>query len=195
MIDEPDDAEAPLLLAMERSTGTPCVDCAASICGHEVLFSVALGFQDAPRCLGCLSRGLVRSSTELREQLWQHAQRRECYRSAWKTASERERMADPLHPACLWNEAAGPVAEARVEDATTLVSSRIASAWNAGDMGCGELVMALRGKLLAVSPGECLKVTALDPGAPEDLPSWCRLTGNRLAWFQHPEYHIERKRG
>ena len=29
-------------------------------------------------------------------------------------------------------------------------------------------------------PGRLLKVTALDPAAPIDLPAWCRLTGNEL---------------
>lgn len=51
--------------------------------------------------------------------------------------------------------------------------------WNAGDLGCGELVLDLRMRLRAM-PGRTLKVVALDPGAPEDLPAWCRLTQNEL---------------
>ena len=51
--------------------------------------------------------------------------------------------------------------------------------WDAGDLGCGELVLELRGRLLA-SPGRVLRVVALDPGAPEDIPSWCRMTGHEL---------------
>lgn len=51
--------------------------------------------------------------------------------------------------------------------------------WDAGDMGCGELVLELRGKLRAM-PGRVLKVTARDPGAPADLPAWCNMTGDRL---------------
>ena len=31
-------------------------------------------------------------------------------------------------------------------------------------------------------PGRVLKVTALDPAAPIDLPAWCRLTSNELVW-------------
>lgn len=51
--------------------------------------------------------------------------------------------------------------------------------WDAGDLGCGPLVLALRKRLRAM-PGRVLKVTALDPAAPLDLPAWCRLTGNEL---------------
>jgi tRNA 2-thiouridine synthesizing protein A len=51
--------------------------------------------------------------------------------------------------------------------------------WNAGDLGCGTLVLDLRKRLRAM-PGRVLKVIALDLGAPEDLPAWCRLTQNEL---------------
>jgi tRNA 2-thiouridine synthesizing protein A len=56
---------------------------------------------------------------------------------------------------------------------------RNAPIWDAGDMGCGELVMLLRARLKSM-PGGLLKVIALDPGAPEDLPAWCRMTRNAL---------------
>jgi tRNA 2-thiouridine synthesizing protein A len=51
--------------------------------------------------------------------------------------------------------------------------------WEAGDLGCGPLVLELR-KRLRKMPGRVLKVIALDPAAPIDLPAWCRLTGNEL---------------
>ncbi len=51
--------------------------------------------------------------------------------------------------------------------------------WDAGDLGCGPLVLELRKRLRAM-PGRVLKVTALDPAAPLDLPAWCRLTRNEL---------------
>lgn len=54
-----------------------------------------------------------------------------------------------------------------------------ADEWNAGDLACGELLIALRARLQAM-PGEVLKLVARDPGAPEDLAAWCRLTGNTL---------------
>ena len=65
--------------------------------------------------------------------------------------------------------------------------------WDAGDMGCGDLVLALRGRLNTLPPGAVLKVSARDPAAPLDLPAWCRLTGHRLVRAAHPEYHIQRK--
>jgi tRNA 2-thiouridine synthesizing protein A len=51
--------------------------------------------------------------------------------------------------------------------------------WDAGDMGCGDLVLALRGRLRAM-PTRVLKVVATDPGAPEDIPAFCRMTGDLL---------------
>ncbi len=51
--------------------------------------------------------------------------------------------------------------------------------WDAGDMGCGELVLHLRGKLLAME-GKVLKLVARDLGAPADIPAYCRMTGHQL---------------
>jgi tRNA 2-thiouridine synthesizing protein A len=52
--------------------------------------------------------------------------------------------------------------------------------WDAGDLGCGELVIELRFKLKAMKPGEVIRVRATDSGAPADLPAWCRMTGDIL---------------
>lgn len=54
-----------------------------------------------------------------------------------------------------------------------------AQEWDAGHMGCGELLVALS-KRLRQMPSQTLKLVALDPGAALDLPAWCRLTGNDL---------------
>ena len=51
--------------------------------------------------------------------------------------------------------------------------------WDAGDLGCGELVIHLRTRLRAM-PGKVLKLTARDPGAPADIPAYCRMTGHQL---------------
>ncbi len=51
--------------------------------------------------------------------------------------------------------------------------------WDAGDLGCGELVIELRRRLRRM-PGQVLKVIAYDPAAPVDLPAWCRMTSNEL---------------
>jgi tRNA 2-thiouridine synthesizing protein A len=66
-------------------------------------------------------------------------------------------------------------------------------AWDAGAMGCGELVLELRFRLQALPPGAVLELTATDPGAPEDLPAWCRMTGHALLRERHPHYWIRRK--
>ncbi len=57
--------------------------------------------------------------------------------------------------------------------------------WNADDLGCGELVLQLQGKLKEM-PGRVLRLIARDPGAPADIPAYCRMTGNALV-HQHPE--------
>lgn len=51
--------------------------------------------------------------------------------------------------------------------------------WDAGALGCGELVIELRARLKRM-PGRVLRVVALDAGAPDDIPAWCRMTRNPL---------------
>lgn len=67
--------------------------------------------------------------------------------------------------------------------------------WDAGDLGCGELVMELMLRMRKLESGQILRLTALDPGAPADIPAWCRMTGHLL---QHQDlaaqvYFIQRK--
>lgn len=65
--------------------------------------------------------------------------------------------------------------------------------WNAGDMGCGELILKLRQKVRALESGEEFKLIAEDPGAIEDLPAWSRMTGHSLVVTDHPTYIFKRK--
>jgi tRNA 2-thiouridine synthesizing protein A len=65
--------------------------------------------------------------------------------------------------------------------------------WDAGDLGCGDLVLQLMIRLKAMAPGQVLRLVALDPGAPADIPAWCRMTGNTLIMERPPEYLIRRK--
>ena len=51
--------------------------------------------------------------------------------------------------------------------------------WNAGQLGCGDLVLELRIRMRA-APGKLFKVIALDAGAPADIPAWCKMTHNPL---------------
>jgi tRNA 2-thiouridine synthesizing protein A len=51
--------------------------------------------------------------------------------------------------------------------------------WDAGELGCGELVLELRMRMRQ-APGKVFRVTALDAGAPADIPAWCGMTHNTL---------------
>lgn len=73
----------------------------------------------------------------------------------------------------------------RAEDASAF--------YDAGDMGCGELLIELRVRLRQLAPGEILRVRATDAGAPEDLPAWCRVTGHPLVRHLPPDYWIQRR--
>ena len=65
--------------------------------------------------------------------------------------------------------------------------------WDAGDLGCNRLIFQLHLKMKDVAPGEIIEVVARDPGAPIDLPAWCRTTGHALEEAEHPVYRIRRK--
>jgi tRNA 2-thiouridine synthesizing protein A len=186
--DSPDDSLP--LREMHRLAGGPCRDCARPFTAREAVGSIALGFKDAPRCLLCLATRLGREASDLRADLLNYARRRECYARAW-AAAERLDGPAPDWPA-LAEPGQSPAAGSSLPDPVD-VRPEPADAWDAGDMGCGELVLALRGRLNALPPGAVLKVTATDPAAPEDLPAWCRLTGNPMVEMRPPEYLIRRK--
>ena len=69
----------------------------------------------------------------------------------------------------------------------------VADQWDAGHMGCGEVIILLRIRMQKLEAGQVLKLTSQDMGAPVDLPAWCRLTGRRLLRAEHPNYWIEQK--
>ncbi len=69
----------------------------------------------------------------------------------------------------------------------------VAGEWDAGEMGCGEVIILLRARMRQLAPGAVFKLTARDLGAPEDIPAWCRLTGRRLLRAEHPHYWIEQR--
>jgi tRNA 2-thiouridine synthesizing protein A len=67
--------------------------------------------------------------------------------------------------------------------------------WDAGDLGCGELVIHLRFRVKAMEPGEVLCVHATDPGAGQDLPAWCRMTGETLVHHDAGQHLFFIRRG
>jgi tRNA 2-thiouridine synthesizing protein A len=62
-------------------------------------------------------------------------------------------------------------------------------------MGCGRLVLELHKRIQTMKPGEVLEIIARDPGAPVDLPAWCRMTGHTLVVAEHPTYRIRCETG
>lgn len=51
--------------------------------------------------------------------------------------------------------------------------------WDAGELGCGELVLGVR-KRLRAHPEQVLRLIALDAGAAVDLQAFCNMTGDEL---------------
>lgn len=66
-----------------------------------------------------------------------------------------------------------------------------AASFDAGDLGCGEIVVELKFRLAELPPGAHLLVHGTDAGLPEDLPAWCRMTRHRLVHHAHPWYLIQ----
>lgn len=188
-----------VLLYLERVQGARCGGCGADVCGHEAVMCLAMGFKHRPMCLPCLAAGLARERRELRDHLFTYIDHHECLRAGWDWASSHEGFDPESPPACLWTvgEGVASVADDNDDHPQPGPPQRPTAdaEWDAGDMGCGDLVLELRMHLQSMQPGEVLKLTARDPGAPEDLPAWCRLTGHTLLSSQHPEYWIKRKEG
>ena len=180
-----------LLAAVREFGGTPCRACAATLCGHQVVLSVLLGFRSAPRCVECLARETGEHSAALRERVLAWLRARDCYRAAWEFASAQEGALDALRPECLYARAAPSVVSAA--ESGRAQPPFCDEDYDAGDLGCGELVMELRLRLLPREPLSVLRVRATDPAAPVDLPAWCGLTGHRLLSARPPLYWIERK--
>jgi tRNA 2-thiouridine synthesizing protein A len=183
---------------VERVQDAHCNTCGAGVCGHEAVICLAMGFKNSPLCLSCLAAGLAQERDGLRDHLFAYVDHHECLRVGWDWASRHEGF-DPVSlPACLWagsEEGTGMTDIKENPPGRTSRPSPADAEWDAGDMGCGDLVLALRMRLQSMKPREVLKVTARDPGAPEDLPAWCRLTGHTLLSSHHPDYWIQRKEG
>jgi len=179
-----------LIAALRRLRDARCPSCGDALCGHTTLVSIAAGFKDAPRCELCLADTVQRDAVEFRRHVVTYIHHRDCYRGAWEWATAEE-------PAC--PAAVGPVADATA-DSDAAPASRVTAAptayaeWDAGDMACGDLILELRQRVRMLAPGQVLRVTAHDPGAPQDLPAWCGMTGHPLLVARHPEYFIERRR-
>ncbi|MBD3162439.1 MAG: hypothetical protein GF346_08815 [Candidatus Eisenbacteria bacterium] len=67
------------------------------------------------------------------------------------------------------------------------------SRFDGGEDGCGEVLLDLRIHVRSLRPRDRLAVHASDPGAPVEIPAWCRVTGHRLLEARHPFYLVEIK--
>jgi tRNA 2-thiouridine synthesizing protein A len=188
-----------LIRDMEALRSAFCRACGKPFCHHEALMSIAMGFKSAPYCLRCLAQSLEREPRSLTDSLLAYIQQRECHRTAWKWAGKTEGTESADLPACIARRLENAANSHRSEEPLAAAAPAEESAiqhdlaWDAGDMGCGDLVLELRLRLQSMSPGTTIQLHARDPGAPEDLPAWCRLTGHRLLRVQHPNYWIQKK--
>jgi len=64
--------------------------------------------------------------------------------------------------------------------------------FDGGETGCGELLLDLLLFMKSQPKGANVKVRALDPGAPLEIPAWCRLTKHTLLSSDHPFYLIQK---
>lgn len=190
-----------LLCDLRHLRENRCSGCGEAICGHEALMSVTMGFKDAPRCWPCLADALGYEKEPLRDHIFAYIAHRPCHYEGWQWASREEGFDPGKRPHCLWpaNLMTEEEADRKSSDsAHNEISipnpdSDYDSEWDAGNIGCGDLVLELRLKINNLKPGQILRLKATDSGAPEDLPAWCRMTGHRLIAFQHPVYFIRRK--
>jgi tRNA 2-thiouridine synthesizing protein A len=194
---------APVVIAaVERGVGAACRGCGKAVCAHEVMMSFVLGFKDAPRCLPCLAGGLARGPSEFGAEVRARIDHQECWRAGWRRADELDLIGGAGRPACVLHadsirapaSVATMQAVAAARDSAGSPPSRSDATWDAGDLGCGDLVLELRLKLKAMKSGQVLRLTARDPGAPADLPAWCGLTGHTLLHAAHPTYLIQRRK-
>ncbi len=178
--------------------GRNCKECGSTLCGHEALMSFVAGFKNAPRCCSCLAAAHGRTREEMRDHFFGYVASHRCHHSGWVWANRQEDFEPAALPGCLWPNKGEIMESRRVNQSASDASKRQSHTspdleWDAGDMGCGDLVLHLRLRLQSMRPGQLLKLTARDPGAPEDLPAWCRMTGHTLLDSKHPVYWIKRK--
>jgi tRNA 2-thiouridine synthesizing protein A len=190
-----------LLRYLKRLRKNHCAGCGAAICGHEALMSLTMGFKDAPRCWPCLADALGYETDALRDHIFAYITHRSCHYEGWQWASREEGFEPGKLPQCLWPTASANGTEQEWKQSSLAsdeipisdTNSNYDAEWDAGNMGCGDLVLELRNRMHVLKPGQVLKLKATDSGAPKDLPAWCRMTGHALIGFQHPIYLIKRK--
>jgi tRNA 2-thiouridine synthesizing protein A len=190
-----------LLCDLKQLRENHCAGCSAPICGHEALMSLTMGFKDAPRCWPCLAGAMGYGREALRDHIFAYITHRSCHYEGWQWASREEGFEPGKLPGCLWpaNSTSNSKPEWALSDSglnekpVSGIDSNYDAEWDAGNMGCGDLVLELRNRIGILQPGQILKLRATDSGAPVDLQAWCRMTGHTLISLNHPLYFIKRK--
>lgn len=189
---------AAVVASVEEGWGAPCRRCSVELIGHDVVMSLLLGFRDGPCCAACLAAAHGAQPAPFLARAAEQVRRLACYRAGWVYADRRldalDRWPEERIPSALRvEEGAARAAPAELEAQGSGAQLAHTAELDAGDKGCGELVLELRVRMNRLAPGDVLRLVARDPGAPEDLPAWCRLTGHPLRAAEHPVYWIERK--
>ena len=65
--------------------------------------------------------------------------------------------------------------------------------FDGGEETCGRVIVNLYLYTRDQEPGRRVLVISRDPGAPVELPAWCRMTKNELSEMHHPYYLITLK--
>lgn len=194
MIEDDEDVPVPKLMGeLGRIAGARCARCEHTLCGHEALVAIMLGHAARPLCVSCSASGLGTDRSELAARVFAHVLRRECFSKGYAVASEREGFPASMAPVCIFSAADTAHASVPVPSPAPAARPVATDRWDAGDKGCGELVLDLFMRLRAAPPGTVLALRATDLAAPLDIPAWCSLTGNRLLFAAPPEYFIAKK--
>ncbi|MBL9079189.1 MAG: sulfurtransferase TusA family protein [Planctomycetes bacterium] len=190
---DPSARTAALRAAVQALTGDACRVCGHRLCGHEAVLAVLLGSRGAPRCAACAAREHAEPAPALCARSLQWIRRRECFHDAWRAASAAEGFGASDEPDCLFAGTRAALPSAAAAAATATSAPPADDRHDAGDLGCGDLVLELKFRLGAMAPGAVLEVRATDPAAPIDLPAWCGLVGHTLLHACHPHYWIRRR--
>jgi len=58
---------------------------------------------------------------------------------------------------------------------------------DAGVTGCGDLLLLIAQHMKLLAAGKVLHVIGYDRDAAQDIPAWCRMTGNTLCYQDVPQ--------
>src|SRR6185436_337252 len=127
-----------LICDLERLRDAFCINCGTHVGSQQALMSIAMGFRNAPPCLLCLTFLLKVEPRSFRESLLEYIRSRECYLDAWNWACR-----EAGHPEEVSASIPGSNPHLNMSD----LKDHVTDSWDAGDMGCGDLVLELRLRL------------------------------------------------